>query len=169
MIVDFSEKILITLLRHFDDLLYNNGYKEVKVYYNDIDGMLLSYLGAKKHNKDYKIEFFFSYGKLEISIGKPEKLTTFFIELLFLFMAIFGIPLFKKKIKQNIGRVSFQITNIIELMENIKIENITNNNYEEIIFYYQHFIQQHLIPVIRGEIWIDELLRNQKLKEQDIK
>ena len=33
---------------------------------------------------------------------------------------------------------------------------------QKVINYHAEFIQQHLMPVIRGEMWIDELDKNKK-------
>lgn len=35
---------------------------------------------------------------------------------------------------------------------------------DKVINYHSEFIQQHLMPVIRGEMWIDDLLKNKRKK-----
>ena len=35
---------------------------------------------------------------------------------------------------------------------------------EKVINYHAEFIQQHLMPIIRGEMWIDELSKNKRKK-----
>lgn len=172
MELDWNEKLLIVALRNFDDMFYHNAYMGPCVTYNDRDGDWITYKGYGKRNKNYEIKIFYCNRNFEIIISKP---TNFLIIVLMIILIIisFGIILkgsyFNKIIKHFPQQRSFSVNEVFKSLQgDVFLEKeLDDLNYAEVIQAYKNFIQTHLMPVIRGEMWIDELIKQKNKHKQD--
>lgn len=163
----YNEKVLVSILRHFDNFLHQNNYASPAVVYNDRDGDSVSYTGYGSRNKNYRIDIHYGFGVLNIFISKPKNILPLSKEIGTILLGAIGIPYFREKIKLGEGgRDSFNLMDVIERLQGeVYLENhLTEFNYETIIQLHKDFIQKHLMLIIRGEKWIDELIVEHKKK-----
>lgn len=164
MELKFTEKLLICILKNFNQMFYDYDYKISSLAYNDRDGDIITYEGHGKRNRHFKIEIWYGLGNLHIIISKPKNIIETLKDFLILLLSVLGIKYFKKKIKPNsLGIKSFDIKEAKRLF-NIEDKDSTLNEliYEDVVLENKNFIEQYLSPVIKGEMWIDELINKNK-------
>ena len=158
----FTEKLLICILKNFNQMFYD--YKISSLAYNDRDGDIITYEGHGKRNRHFKIEIWYGLGNLHIIISKPKNIIETLKDFLILLLSVLGIKYFKKKIKPNsLGIKSFDIKEAKRLLNIEDKTSILNElTYEDVIFADKNFIEQYLSSVLKGEMWIDELINKNK-------
>jgi hypothetical protein len=138
MITDLSynESIFIEIQRIFHQFFRSNLYFLRQYSYNDRDGDSLTY-----ENDKIKRQIFFEWGfGFEISIIKKS--------------------IFSSSTKLNENNV-IRLTKIKNnFREYIKLsDELQQGESFEILNNYYNFIKNELMPIIKGEMWIDELLK----------
>lgn len=145
--LEFSEQFLVFTLREFNSFLIKEGYFIKDVVFNGIkdDGESIYYESHLNHKTG-----------LEIALRHSSLLSR---RLYF----TFSRP--RKKILGMIGeRESISVDIVTKEIGNMPdtSEPVTENNLLITLQAYKKFIQQHLLPVIKGEIWMDELLKKKR-------
>ena len=166
MELKFTDKLLICVLRTFNSMLNDNDYKISSIVYNERDGDSIIYEGYNKRSRNFKIEICYGLGYLNIIISKPKNIIESLKEFLIILSSVMGITHFRKKIiSHNLGFKSFDVKDA-KLLFNIidKEDHLNELNYEDITLKNKNFIQEFLIPIIKGEMWIDKLINTKTYK-----
>lgn len=139
-----NEIIFIEIQRIFHDFFMRNLYFVRQYSYNDRDGDSLTFV-----NDRVKQEILFEWvNGLEISV-------------------------IKKSLFQNNNKVSekniIRLTKIKKYFNDFKdlSENLPIHESLNILKKYSNFIQNELMPIIKGEMWIDELLKKKGISNSD--
>ncbi len=142
MNLNFSEQFVAMSLRTFHFFLLSNHYHLVEVNFQDKDGD-----GLRFHNNKRDLNIVIGFTP---QIGRQP-----YFEIIF-----------NGKLPGRIlgGRKSFSVSKILHLFSKyaeVKPE-ITKENMGDQMTRYLDFIKDYLMPVINGEKWIDDILKEQR-------
>lgn len=138
MELNFNEKFILLGFRNFYSFFTSNEYINKGVSYNVREGVFINFVSYDK-----KRDICIAYVK--------DNNSNFHIG--------FSRHIFLNKWK------SFSLLDIFKSFpeySNISLE-ITYDNMQEKMELCFEFIKKHLMPIIRGDIWIDELLRSKNI------
>ncbi len=150
MEIKINDQFIIATLRHFQRPMIEFSYKLSSVVYNDRDGNYIEYIGMGVKNKNYRISISINnINEINILLIRPKKYIHMIRVIFFLFLAFVGLR------RINPGQVGVDSVELKSL-QNFIPNKLDEDNIEIVIKQSIDFIQQHLMSVIKGEVWIEE-------------
>ena len=140
----FNEKFIVIGLRTFHKYLLIKKYLLNSISYNDRDGDVLIFRSGPRNVQEIHIYFYHKIDNgicLEININNSKW--------------------YSSKVQ------SIRISEIFKFFpeyENVD-STLNENNMESKLLEFRSFIDQYMLPILKGEIWIDELLAKVKTEK----